>query len=227
MAILTKIIQLLIQYLPKLLGMAGGAVPAAPKTPREALRKHYAENGAHWVEGGVNICGFRDTSNPNTWNDVFFICIGELTIKATGTTDPGKKYTFQPFKPEGAGNITNGFHSHLWEKGLHRGKPALRQAGAVKVWRDKDRDHEFDPDSDPVQIAGPECGFNFHRANRNHGSVGGWSAGCQVPHDDLLFAQYIKLINEHDQTYFDYLLSPMASMPVELKKMKLWKGLGT
>jgi viroplasmin and RNaseH domain-containing protein len=63
--------------------------------------------------------------------------------------------------------------------GLHQGKyEALRQQRPVKVYRDKDKDMEFDFVDEDTGI----FGINIHRSNPKTEStyVENWSEGCQV-----------------------------------------------
>ena len=65
--------------------------------------------------------------------------------------------------------------------GLHQGKyEALRQRKPVKVYRDNDKDLEYDTDEDTIKEG--IYGINIHRSNPYDQSyyVNKWSAGCQV-----------------------------------------------
>lgn len=92
-----------------------------------------------------------------------------------GSVDPGSTYTKRPTNPDGCFHLVNGIYRYT--PGLHRGKPALRQAGPVRGWRDRDRDYIHDvseKEHDPGYI-----GINIHAMGASL-QVGPWSAGCQV-----------------------------------------------
>ena len=61
--------------------------------------------------------------------------------------------------------------------GLHQGKyEALKQGGKVKVYRDANRDMNYDE----KVIQEGVFGINIHKAGANSTYVENWSEGCQV-----------------------------------------------
>jgi len=61
--------------------------------------------------------------------------------------------------------------------GFHQGKyEALVQIRPVKVWRDADKDMEFDE----TKIDEGLFGINIHKAGADSTYVENWSEGCQV-----------------------------------------------
>lgn len=216
--IIQQIIQYVLAYLEQRTKTPVSS-PAGPLTPIQALRKIYAENGATMDK--VSILGARNDKNPGEWNDFFIVCVGDILMKLKGTTDPGKKYTVAPLNKKGAANICLGFHEKIWADGTHRGKPALSQCGSIRIWRDSDRDHVFD-EGEPVYYAGPECGINYHRGGMTQ-TVGGWSAGCQVPQNPDLYEKHLEVIQAEGQKLYSYLLVSMDTMPKQLLDLPYWK----
>lgn len=99
------------------------------------------------------------------------------------TTLPGRYYLIDRLlNREGCAILVPGQYRGVWSLGLHRGKyEALCQRnGPVTVYRDGDRDEEFD--YDPKMKRSGYYGINIHRAGANGYApkVGANSAGCQV-----------------------------------------------
>jgi len=96
--------------------------------------------------------------------------------------------------------------------GLHQGKyEALKQAKPLKVYRDGDRDKEYDLIEENVKQG--IFGINIHRATKWEGrkssQIDKWSAGCQViaANDDFkLFMKIIKKAAGNWGNSFSYTL---------------------
>jgi hypothetical protein len=74
------------------------------------------------------------------------------------TTDPGKKAMLQYHNPNGVARVVPGQYRGLWAVGLHQGKyEALRQVKPVKVYRDKNKDMNFDETTIQEGIFGINC----------------------------------------------------------------------
>jgi hypothetical protein len=133
----------------------------------------------------LNIIGVRsDDMTPDIFNDCLAVLwedeFGWNLIAHKGTTDPGAFYLKNPMNVNGTFILAPGFHKGLWTWALHKGKPAFKQAGVAKGWRDADRDNEFDmTDANMVEVPASAC-INGHAGGRNSTVVGRWSAGCQV-----------------------------------------------
>jgi hypothetical protein len=109
-------------------------------------------------------------------------CFGAGLYLGPGTVDPGRWYTQHPMNAGGCAHLADG-GPYLFEKGLHHGLPAWRQAGGFRIRRDADRDG----DGDGTVIVAHGCGIDLHRGGADHPGVdlvGRWSAGCQVPRLD-------------------------------------------
>jgi hypothetical protein len=91
------------------------------------------------------------------------------------TVDPGLYYTRNPSNPQGAAHLIDG--RWAYRRGLHKKRPALVQAAAVTVRRDRDRDGTAEP-GEPLDSGW--FGINIHQGGAVNRPVGSWSAGCQV-----------------------------------------------
>jgi len=97
------------------------------------------------------------------------------------TTDPGQYWIENPISKDGTAILVPGQYRGSHMIGLHQGKyEALRQRKPVKVYRDNDKDLEYDTDEDTIKEG--IYGINIHRSNPYDQSyyVNKWSAGCQV-----------------------------------------------
>lgn len=75
-------------------------------------------------------------------------------------TRPGLPYLSQPMNPRGTGMVADGVQNRLSHQlGLHHGRAALVQVGAVRVLRDPDRDDIHEPVIPELNSGG---GFNVH-----------------------------------------------------------------
>lgn len=148
--------------------------------------------GYSWVDGRVNVVGIRaaepdDRSNPqhaaitrtknspDRYNDTLAVVApdGRVTVYPA-TVDPGRTWTQAPMNPQGCANLLNG--QYKYEQGIHKGHKAFVQAGAVRVWRDKNRD--FARNGRDIVDTG-WFGINLHAGGLSE-RVGPFSAGCQV-----------------------------------------------
>ena len=100
------------------------------------------------------------------------------------TTDPGDDYMNDPIvKSKGCAILKEGQYRGSHKIRLHQGKyPALGQKKNVKVYRDNDRDGNYDRNEATIDEG--LFGINIHRATSREGKtstyVDKWSAGCQV-----------------------------------------------
>jgi len=165
----------------------------------------------------VNIVGFRDESNPDMWNDLIVINIGNKIIVCNATTDPGKYYTENPLHEGGAAHLINGYYSEIWVNGLHRGKyDALVQRGKkIKVWRDKNKNYKNDDNNEYIKLSG----INLHHGNSKK-TIERASAGCQVIRLKKIFFDIIENIKQTGQRAFDYLLTDIENCPPEIMNLK-------
>jgi hypothetical protein len=158
---------------------------------REQVEAAVKAKGYAWFEGekdyDVNIVGIRNLQPAKHVTNVFDDTL-TISYKKDGvwqfhewaiTTDPGKKAMLEYSNPKGVAILVPGQYRGSHMIGLHQGKyEALRQQKPVKVWRDKDKDMEYDWVDEDTGI----FGINIHRSNPKTEStyVENWSEGCQV-----------------------------------------------
>jgi hypothetical protein len=168
---------------------------------REQVELAVKAKGYKYFENGdlnVNIIGIRNSAPGSKVTNLFDDWL-TLSYKEGGvwqfyiwnaTTDPGKA-------PMVAGNKIGGIArvvpvqypgSHMVR--LHQGKyEALGQKANIKVYRDNDRDTEYDTDT----ITEGVYGINIHKAGQDSTWVERWSEGCQVFKRVMDFDAFIKI----------------------------------
>jgi len=133
-----------------------------------------------------NIVGIRSLSaEPNKFDDhiALFYSDKEGFIAYhlfEATTDPGLYYLENPMRVEGTAILCEGQYLDAYKIDLHNGKyrALCQRLGAVKVYRDPNRDNLFDMDPKKAQTG--YFGINIHHAGLDSIQVDKWSAGCQV-----------------------------------------------
>lgn len=93
------------------------------------------------------------------------------------TCDPGPSTLARPANPKGAAVLAPGVYPGMWQAGLHKGRPALRQVGPCTV--DRVAPGVVVGGEDILFPSNPDTGLfgiNFH----NMGTPD-WSAGCVGP----------------------------------------------
>lgn len=90
---------------------------------------------------------------------------GSWTIRAWPCeTEPGLPYLLKPMNAKGTAILAPGQYRRAWQRGLHRGRPALVQARPVRVYRDADRDAQVEVD--PATLDEGVFGINIHDVSR-------------------------------------------------------------
>lgn len=155
---------------------------------REQVEKAVKAKGYKYFENGdlnVNIIGIRNSSPGNKVTNLFDDWL-TISYKVNGiwqffiwnaTTDPGKAPMVTGNKIGGIARVVPGQYpgSHMIR--LHQGKyEALGQKANIKVYRDNDRDMEYDVDVTTEGV----YGINIHKAGLDSTWVERWSEGCQV-----------------------------------------------
>ena len=161
----------------------------------DAVKKAVVSKGYKWFEDksnkgyDVNIVGIRNSETNNEVTNHFDDTL-TISYKVDGdwkfhswpaTTDPGQYWIENPISKDGTAILVPGQYRGSHMIGLHQGKyEALRQRKPVKVYRDNDKDLEYDTDEDTIKEG--IYGINIHRSNPYDQSyyVNKWSAGCQV-----------------------------------------------
>ena len=150
----------------------------------------------------VNIVGVRNSSTGNKVTNVFDDMITISYKDETGnwvykewmnTTEPGKKGVMEYHNVNGVARLVEGQYRGSHALGLHQGKyEALKQAKAVKVYRDKNKDLTFDE----TKIDEGIFGINIHKAGQDSTWVENWSEGCQVFKRVKDFDEFMKIVKK-------------------------------
>ena len=155
----------------------------------------------------VNIVGIRNSDThgkvTNKFDDTLTLSYKDLNGKWVyneykATTDPGSHWEKNLLNKDGVAILKPGQYRGSHKLGLHQGKyEALRQKSPVKVYRDDNKDGDYDLIEENVQEG--VFGINIHRATAREGGkstqIDKWSAGCQViaANDDFkLFMEVCK-----------------------------------
>ena len=169
---------------------------------REKIEKAVKEKGYAWFEGAkdydVNIVGVRNSSTGQKVTNVFDDVI-TVSFKINGvwqykewanTTDPGKKGVLEYHNTAGVARLVEGQYRGSHTIRLHQGKyEALGQAKNVKVYRDANKDLNYDE----TKIQEGVFGINIHKAGADSTYVENWSEGCQVFKKSADFEEFMKI----------------------------------
>ena len=146
----------------------------------------------------VNIIGIRNSSTGQKVTNAFDDCI-TLSYKENGewkfhcwpaTTDPGKKGVLEYHNTAGVARLVEGQYRGSHTIRLHQGKyEALGQAKNVKVYRDANKDLNYDENKIQEGI----FGINIHKAGADSTYVENWSEGCQVFKKSADFEEFMKI----------------------------------
>jgi hypothetical protein len=157
---------------------------------KEQIQKAIESKGYNWFEKGdynLNIVGVRNLDLKKRVTNLFDDFI-TLSYKVNGewkfycwaaTTDPGKKAMLQFSNPNGVAILIPGQYKGCYGIRRHRNEyEALGQNKPVKIWRDRNKDMEYDY----VDEVSGVFGINIHKSNPYTEStyVENWSEGCQV-----------------------------------------------
>jgi len=149
----------------------------------------------------VNIVGVRNSATgqkvTNAFDDVLTLSYKENGVwkyhEWPATTDPGKKGVMEYHNAAGVARLVEGQYRGSHAIGLHQGKyEALKQAKNVKVYRDADKDMEYDEN----KIAEGIFGINIHKAGADSTYVENWSEGCQVFKKSADFDAFMAIIRK-------------------------------
>ena len=164
---------------------------------REQIESAVKAKGYVWFEDAndkgydVNIVGVRNSETGTEITNKFDDCI-TISYKVDSewqfhcfkcTTDPGKYWAENIMRKEGVAILKPGQYRKSHKLRLHQGKYlALGQQNPVTVYRDDNRDDNYELDENNTQTG--LFGINIHRATKYEGKsstqVDKWSAGCQV-----------------------------------------------
>ena len=146
----------------------------------------------------VNIVGVRNSSTGTKVTNVFDDNL-TISFKENGewkffiwaaTTDPGKKGVQQFHNKDGVARLVPNQYRGSHTIRLHQGKyEALGQAKNVKVYRDANKDLNYDEN----KITEGLYGINIHKAGQDSTWVENWSEGCQVFKRVKDFDEFMKI----------------------------------
>ena len=172
---------------------------------REQIEAAVKAKGYAWFEGekdyDINIVGVRNSSTGQKVTNAFDDCI-TISYKEGGvwkshcwmaTTDPGKKGVMEYHNANGVARLVEGQYRGSHNIGLHQGKyEALRQAKNVKVYRDANKDLNYDEN----KIQEGVFGINIHKAGADSTYVENWSEGCQVFKRSKDFDEFMAIVRK-------------------------------
>lgn len=169
---------------------------------REQIERAVKAKGYVWFEGAkdydVNIIGIRNSNTgqkvTNAFDDVITVSFkinGVWQYKEwANTTDPGKKGVLEYHNTAGVARLVEGQYRGSHTIRLHQGKyEALGQAKNVKVYRDANKDLNYDE----TKIQEGVFGINIHKAGADSTYVENWSEGCQVFKKSADFEEFMKI----------------------------------
>jgi len=174
------------------------------KYTKEQIEKAVKSKGYVWFEDAsnkgfdLNIVGIRNSSTGTKVTNVFDDAIS-VSYKDGGnwiykewvnTTDPGTKGVKEYHNAAGVARLVPGQYRGSHTLGLHQGKyEALKQQKPVKVYRDANRDMNYDE----TKIQEGIFGINIHKAGADSTYVENWSEGCQVFKKAADFEQFMAI----------------------------------
>ena len=179
----------------------------------------------------LNIVGVRNAeSKPNKFDDNVFVFYKNdkndwIVKNYNATTDTGTYWLLNPMNPKGAAMMKEGQYVNAYQKGYHRGQPALVQVKPIVVYRDYDRNAIFDFGT--LEQTGL-FGINIHRAGENSQNVDKWSAGCQVFQKSADFEEFMELAEKHRNLFgneFTYTLIDERALARKGRRILLYSGI--
>lgn len=174
----------------------------------------------------VNIIGIRNVATgsevTNLFDDTLTLAYKEYGVwkfhQWGATTEPGKKGMLQGKAVGGVAFLVPGQYRKSHVIGFHQGKyEALRQVGNLKLYRDGDKDLEFDKDK---ITECSNCGVNIHMAGDDSTLVENWSEGCQVFKRKKDFLEFMSIIRKAKMVHgnsFSYTLLESSDIYPEHK----------
>jgi hypothetical protein len=179
----------------------------------------------------VNIIGVRNSDTKykvtNKFDDILTISykdeLGRWKYHEYDcTTDPGTHWVKNVLKKSGVAVLRPGQYIGSHCIGQHKGVyEALTQKLPVIVYRDNDRDDEYNLDEGKTETG--IFGINIHRATKHSGKkstqIDKWSAGCQVIAGNDDWKEFMEICNKAVKTWgnsFTYTL-------IESDDIKKWE----
>jgi hypothetical protein len=159
----------------------------------EQIKRTVITKGYAWFNDAankgydVNIVGVRNSSTgkkvTNLFDDVLTLSFKDdkgvwQFFEWANTTEPGKKGVQQFHNVNGVARLVPGQYRATYTIAKHQGKydALCQRLQPVKVFRDADRDLEYDEANTDTGM----FGINIHKAGQDSTWVENWSEGCQV-----------------------------------------------
>jgi len=181
------------------------------KTLREQIKDYYIQHGYDWSEY-FNLMTVRDTSHPNTYNDIHIVDLqGDLHFY-WGTSEPGRGWTaakMEKYKVRWVGLYPLGFFPKNFRAGSFHGR-ALRQVGQIMLMEIKN--------GKPAGLR-KGGGCHFHRRFSKGKYIGVSSAGCQAPKskenmDRIMDLYEASALYRKDKKHLlDYMIADIKDFP--------------
>ena len=186
---------------------------------KEQIEKAVKSQSYVWFDGAkdydVNIVGVRNAIPGQKVTNLFDDKL-TLSYKINGewffhewdaTTEPGKKGVMQFHNSGGVARLVPDQYRGVYKVSMHQGKyqALCQRLGDVTVWRDKNRDMDFDEITRDTGI----FGINIHKAGTVSNFVENWSEGCQVFKRTKDFNDFMVIINRAKEihgNHFTYTL---------------------
>lgn len=179
---------------------------------REIIEKTVKSKGYLWFEKGdynINIVGVRNYANgkkaTNLFDDRITLIYKEneewMFHSFKATTEPSPLYLKNPINKKGTAILKPMQHRKAYSLGLHQGQyEALRQVGELRVFRDDDRDGDYDYINESASF---NDGINIHRASPTGESIyiEKWSAGCQVIANIKDWNKFLSIVKKSASLY--------------------------
>ena len=171
------------------------------KYTREQIQQTVEDKGYKYFHDNlnkgydVNIIGVRNSKTKGRVTNAFDDTL-TISYKVDGewqyhefncTTDPGSHWVENLLNEKGVAILKPNQYRGSHKLDFHQGRYlALRQKSEVTVYRDNDRDNNYDLNESKTDTG--IFGINIHRATGRSGGksirVDKWSAGCQVIADN-------------------------------------------
>ena len=171
------------------------------KYTREQIQQTVEDKGYKYFHDNlnkgydVNIIGVRNSKTKGRVTTAFDDTL-TISYKVDGewqyhefscTTDPGSHWVENLLNEKGVAILKPNQYRGSHKLDFHQGRYlALRQKSDVTVYRDNDRDNNYDLNESKTDTG--VFGINIHRATGRSGGksirVDKWSAGCQVIADN-------------------------------------------
>lgn len=193
-------------------------MPRACKLTNDVVRQFIkAQLKVEPPPGALHLCGLRgvipdrslpagevgitlSVNTPNRYNDTI-LTFGTHLETFLASVDPGITWTMHPSNPAGCAHLMDGVWRY--QIGIHKGYPALVEAAPVTVWRDRNKDFQYEPGEKIETSQG--FGIHIHKGGSKL-EVNDWSAGCQVLYNPKMLAwpRFWNIIKSSGQSHFFY-----------------------